>query len=341
MNPRFYFATCQAGAEKAVKAEIAAEHPRLRFAFSRPGFVTFKDETDEIRPLPLNKGIFTRLWGEIVGQARDREGLPALLALIPPGKIAQYFDRDEPGPEPEEAERNGRMEDILKDQAGISWNGVPLPGDEVYSLIWVDDFHLFLGRHVHSERLTGYPGNMPRIPLSAESPSRAYLKIEEAFCRFKPTLEAGMRALEVGCAPGGATTALLKRGLSVTGVDPQRMDEGVAASPAFSFIRKPARFLCAADLADVNPDVLVMDMSIAPKDAINELTHVISLLRANFGRELRLRQGFLTLKLTDWKLAAEIPSYLKRLEALGFHGLRPIQLCSNRQEFFVWSSRFK
>jgi 23S rRNA (cytidine2498-2'-O)-methyltransferase len=233
------------------------------------------------------------------------------------------------------------MEEILKDRDGIDWNRVPQPGDEVYSLIWVDDFHVFLGRHVHSERLTVFPGNMPRIPLSAESPSRAYLKIEEAFCRFKPALEAGMRALEVGCAPGGATTAMLKRGLSVTGVDPQRMDEAVAASPAFSFIRKPARFLTPADLAGVNPDLLVMDMSIAPTEAINELAHVISLLRGNFGRQLRLRQGFLTLKLTDWKLAAEIPSYLKRLEALGFHGLRPIQLCSNRQEFFVWSSRFK
>ncbi|HTQ37987.1 MAG TPA: SAM-dependent methyltransferase [Pirellulales bacterium] len=40
--PNFIFVTCQCGAEAAVKAEIARKWPAFRFAFSRPGFLTFK-----------------------------------------------------------------------------------------------------------------------------------------------------------------------------------------------------------------------------------------------------------------------------------------------------------
>src|SRR5215475_727594 len=38
----FIFATCQVGAELALKAELARKWPALRLAFSRPGFLTFK-----------------------------------------------------------------------------------------------------------------------------------------------------------------------------------------------------------------------------------------------------------------------------------------------------------
>src|SRR5215510_10145346 len=38
----FVFVTCQVGAEPALKMEVARELPMLRFAYSRPGFLTFK-----------------------------------------------------------------------------------------------------------------------------------------------------------------------------------------------------------------------------------------------------------------------------------------------------------
>src|SRR5215467_12761481 len=40
--PKFVFITCQVGAEAAVKAELARKWPAFRFAYSRPGFLTFK-----------------------------------------------------------------------------------------------------------------------------------------------------------------------------------------------------------------------------------------------------------------------------------------------------------
>ncbi len=343
MNPRFYFATCQLGAEKAVKAEVAAEFPQLRFAFSRPGLITFKEESNSKPALQLKWGIFTRLWGEVIGQTKDKKTLTELLKLIPSNTSVQIFDRDlyVPGDEPDHFKLHSNIQAIVNELKGFDYNQKPRLGSEVYSLFWVDDFHVFLGRHHYSEIYSDAPGNIPIIPLIKESPSRAYLKIEEAIYRFNPPIEKGLQVLEVGCSPGGATTAMSNRGLSVMGVDPKYMAHEVYKLPGFQFIQKCARDVLPIDLKNTNPDWLVMDMNIAPLEAIDELTHVINLLRKNFGKNLKLKQGFLTIKLNDWKFAQSIPLYLKRLEEVGFQNLRPIQLCSNRQEFFVWAPKFK
>ena len=343
MNPRFYFATCQLGAEKAVKAEILAEYPQLKFAFSRPGFITFKEESSSQPALVLKRNIFTRLWGEVVGQTKDRATLPDLLKLIPANKVIQLFDRDLyiPGDEPKNFAFHSNIQLIADGIKGFEWNGSPHSGDEVYSLIWVDDFHVFLGRHPYTNRVSNAPGNIPVIELSKDSPSRAYLKIEEAFYRFKPALEKGQQVLEIGCSPGGATTAMSHRGLNVMGIDPKYMEQQVYKLPGFKFIQKCARDVTASDLVNVNPEWIVMDMNIAPLEALDELSNVLLLLRKNFGKDLKIRQGFLTIKLNDWKFAESIPLYLKRLEEMGFRDLHPTQLCSNRQEFFVWAAGFK
>ena len=349
MEPRFYFATCQVGAEKAVKAEVLAEHPDLRFAFSRPGFITFKDATEGIAIRELSHAIFTRLWGEVIGQTRESATFAELVSRIPQGAIVQCFDRDQytPGDETEgfthDAHTVEAMEKFLAVDVRAKLASVtrPKPGDAVWSLIWVDDFHVFLGRHAHCLRLLPTSGNIPALAVPAHSPSRAWLKLEEALLRFNPAIEKGWSALEVGCAPGGATTALLDRGFTVTGIDPQFMDDRVAKNASFTHVRKPARFATDADLAKCNPDWLVMDMSIAPEDALSELGHVVSVLRGLQGKGLKIRAGFLTIKLNDWKYAADIPRYLARLGKIGFEDLHPVQLASNRQEFFVYAGAFR
>ncbi len=343
MNPRFHFATCQAGAEKAVKAEVLAEHPSLRFAFSRPGFVTFKESDDAGAPLVLERAVFVRLWGEALGQAKDAAALAALVSDIPSGACVQAFDRDQylPGDEPPGYAPGGRIAPLVYDLGLPPAGRLPRLGEDVYSLVWVDDFHVFLGRHVHTVRLSGQPGNRVDLELPPEAPSRAWLKLEEAIARFKPVIPQGGAALEVGCAPGGASTALLDRGFTVTGIDPQHVDERVFRRPGFGLLRKQARFVDEADLRLCNPDWLVMDMSIAPLEALDELAHVMGLLRKVHGAGMKLRHGFLTLKLNDRSFASSIPLYLKRVERLGFRELRALQLCANRQEFFVWAPRFE
>ncbi len=68
--PAFVFATCQVGAEQALKHEVAREWPTLRFAFSRPGFLTFKIAPG--KKLPDNfdsKLAFARAAGFCLGKA--------------------------------------------------------------------------------------------------------------------------------------------------------------------------------------------------------------------------------------------------------------------------------
>jgi 23S rRNA (cytidine2498-2'-O)-methyltransferase len=345
IEPRFYYATCQVGAEKAVKSELGIECPQLRFAFSRPGFITFKDpDPKSNESISLQKAIFTRQWGEVIGQAKDRESLKELLKLIPENQSVQAFDRDlhVPGDEPDDFVAHSHIHSILKSTGFHAHEMAPVPniGSWVYDLIWIDQEQVFLGRHRHSKRECGSAGNIPVIPLPKESPSRAYLKIEEAILRFKPEIPLSGSVVEVGCSPGGATTAMSMRGLQVTGIDPKFMADPVYDLPGFEFIQKCARDTNASDLKGKNPDWIVMDMNIAPLEAIDELNHVVTLLRKGNGTKLKLSKGFLTIKLNDWKFASSIPLYLKRLEEIGFRKLQPIQLWSNRQEFFVYAGDF-
>ena len=71
----FVFATCQVGAEKAVKTEVALRWPDFRFAYSRPGFLTFKlPEKQYLTPDFNLASVFARAWGFSLGKvsAEDR-----------------------------------------------------------------------------------------------------------------------------------------------------------------------------------------------------------------------------------------------------------------------------
>ncbi len=343
MNPRFYFATCQIGSEKALKTEVLTRFPQLKFAFSRPGFITFKQEDGKGRVIPESTGIFTRLWGEILGQAKEPIALQALLTQIPAGAILHAFERDEvvPGDEPKGWVKNANIDRFVKGQKlNVRLNAEPEFGEPVYDLIWVDDFHVFLGKHLHGDHLYPAPGNLPEVKVPDTSPSRAYAKIAEAVMRFKPEVKKGNQVLEVGCSPGGATTCMLAWGMVVTGVDPKEMDHRVMKDPNFRFIQRMAKQIIPADLKAMNPDWLVMDMNIAPLEAIDEMGIVLKALRKAHDRNLFLKYGFLTLKLNDWKFAESIPLYMKRIQELGFEELYPMQLASNRQEFFVFAKGF-
>lgn len=63
------------------------------------------------------------------------------------------------------------------------------------------------------------PGGVGRYRLDPRSPSRSYLKIEEAFALLGVEPRAGERVVDLGAAPGGWTLAFLRRGCRVTAVD--------------------------------------------------------------------------------------------------------------------------
>ncbi len=70
-----------------------------------------------------------------------------------------------------------------------------------------------------------YPMGIPRLRFPGGAPSRSTLKLEEALLTFlspderASELRSGMRAVDLGAAPGGWTWQLLQRGMQVIAVD--------------------------------------------------------------------------------------------------------------------------
>src|SRR4051812_26095588 len=92
------YTVCQVGAEKALKAEVARLHPGLRFAYSRPGFVTFKSEA-ELSPDFALGSVFARAYG--ISKGKLTRGI-AEFAELARGKCVHVIERDQhvPGEEP-------------------------------------------------------------------------------------------------------------------------------------------------------------------------------------------------------------------------------------------------
>jgi 23S rRNA (cytidine2498-2'-O)-methyltransferase len=339
----FLFVSCQNGAEAALKDELAREHPELKFAFSRPGFVTFKSPKALEENIAL-RSVFARAYGISRGQSRAHS-IPErvketidLASSLGKGFVLHTWERDwaAPGEEAPEHPYGESLEEVSQAlrAAAHPMGGLflerlsPEPGDRVFDVILIDPEHWWLGVHLHSGTHSADPGGKPRIPLPTNAPSRAYLKLEEGIRWAGLKLEPGDRALEIGSAPGGASFALLERGLEVVGVDPAAMDPKVAAHPRFRHAKKGVSELKPADLGGPIQWIL-LDMNVPPQIALEALER----LWPWAGREtLGL---LLTLKLNRWRIAAEIPAFLKRISSLGLARAEATQLPSNRQEFFV------
>ncbi|MDO5505473.1 MAG: 23S rRNA (cytidine(2498)-2'-O)-methyltransferase RlmM [Pseudoxanthomonas suwonensis] len=84
--------------------------------------------------------------------------------------------------------------------------------------------HALLG---HADPLDSapWPLGIPRLKLHPDAPSRSALKLEEALLvlldehRRQRLLQPGMRAADLGAAPGGWTWVLARHGLHVTAID--------------------------------------------------------------------------------------------------------------------------
>jgi 23S rRNA (cytidine2498-2'-O)-methyltransferase len=72
---RFIFIVCQLGAENTLKTEIAAQHPELKFAFSKSGFLTFKLDPEHHWPEKfILKSTFARAYGWSLGKLEGTDG---------------------------------------------------------------------------------------------------------------------------------------------------------------------------------------------------------------------------------------------------------------------------
>ncbi len=346
-RPRFLFLTCQVGAERAVKAELARQWPDFRFAFSRPGLLTFKlpDEHGLLADFDL-KSVFARTYGFSLGKAQgdNPDDLAQQVWQLFGGRpfrrihawardAAEPGHRDfEPSITPAAVEAHQALHRHCPRPESLAPGGDdPLhpaePGEFVLDCILVEPDQWWVGYHRARSGPSTWPGGILCLELPEQAVSRAWLKMEEALRWSELPIEEGARCAEIGSAPGGASQALLERGLHVTGIDPAQMHADVLAHPQFTHIRHRVPQVRRREFRKIR--WIAADMSVAPSYTLDAVEGIVT------HTEVNVRGLLLTLKLLDWKLADEIPQFIERVKGWGYNMVRAKQLSHHRQEFCI------
>lgn len=341
----FLFCVCQTGAEPAVKHEVAALRPDLRFAYSRPGLLTFKAPAPVSPDTPL-PAVFVRAWGASLGPAdAPAEVFAALAATCPSGQPVRLhvWERDvtRPGEEPPGFAYGPRAA-AVREALIAAWpegqhprraGELAEPGDFVLDVVVAEGEPWWVGCHVHGPGHSPWPGGRIFLDMPPEAPSRAYRKLEEALIWSGAPVRAGDVAVEIGSAPGGASYAMLRRGVTVYGIDPAEMSPVVLdyrgpVGNRFVHLHRPMSLVQRADLPRDLHWVL-MDVNLAPQVAL------ITARRLAARPRPALLGVLLTLKLDDWRAVRHIPRLLQSIRAMGMDEVRATQLPSNRMEVFA------
>jgi len=315
----FVFATCLPGIETALKLDVARARPELRFAYSRPGLVTFKSPR-AVAPEDPPGSPFARVWGRSVGAADDPVVAGSLLAPYAIDRV-HVFARDA-----EDAVDLGPWQHLgasgaARDGELVADVVVGAPGEAAW-----------LGVHRHDASRVAHAGGEIPVALPADAPSRAFAKIEEAIAWARLPVAAGQVVLDVGAAPGGAAMALARRGLEVWAVDTGELAPQVMALPQVHHVAKKVGALRWEELPP-RIDWLLLDVNLAPQVALHEVARLMPRLKKT------LAGAVLTLKLNDWTFVSELPGLADRIRQMGFGEVGLKHLPSNRREICAVARR--
>ncbi len=353
----YLFVTCQRGAEKALKAELATSRPEFRASFSRPGFVTFKVPAELSQASNFSfASLFARQWCWSLGKVTDESESPAELvkALVKelqqaapaPFQQLHVWPRD-PAPvghrgfEPGETEESrGAREALLaeltaelliRDEAGKT--AALRAGQRVLDVVMVEPGEWWFGWHTirRGEPWSRWPGGIYAAEMDESIVSRAYLKMREGITTFRWPVKGGDTVIEIGSSPGGASQALLEMGLKVIGVDPAEMHESLLANKKFSHWRMRGSEIKKTRLRGVK--WLTADLNVAPDYTLDTVEEIVT------NQHVRIAGLLMTIKLPEWELAAKIPKHLARVKSWGYKSVRARQLSHNRQEFCLCALR--
>ncbi len=225
--PSFAMVTCAHGAQTAVQNEVADQGWRL--AFSRPGFVTLKNDAPAA---DLPRGVFVRTTARSLGSARsagaaeliaglrdaigDVDG-PQHLHVWPRDRVAVGKFGFEPGGDEVTA---AVVEAIENAGVELPINRVAGDGQRVVDCVMVDPDHWFFGTHVAGSVVGGWPGGVQPIDPPVPPISRAYFKAAEAIAWAGWDVQPGDAAVEIGSAPGGAVSIYCSAGCGSPGSTP-------------------------------------------------------------------------------------------------------------------------
>lgn len=332
IESEFVFALTNIGSERALKLEVESMGLGWRLSYQRRGFVTFK--------MPSRDGYFSlssldhplacaRRLCLSLGKSSTREDAEGKIKLHPaycggPIHQVQFTNRKMEGMPGESLER-------------------PKTGECIGTVVEFGPDEYWAGLHLHSPYLSPDPGGDSSIVMPEESPSRAWLKLEEAVRFFDIGLSPKDIVVELGCAPGGVVLALLQRGISVIGVDPAQMAPVVLESAVlerryapvdrawFYHCCKPAALAGKRDLGK-GVTWFMSDMNQSPAVVIKECERFCKMSPTICG-------VLITLKLTDLLQVVEKQQWFDGLSAIGFTNIRLQQLSVHHTEFALLALR--
>jgi 23S rRNA (cytidine2498-2'-O)-methyltransferase len=313
-HSQFAFALCQPGSEARLKKEILQLRPTLKPAFQRPGLVTFKAPSTDVKPNDAPASLFARAWGCSGGPAKTLEEVRAIQARV---GAAHIFV----GPrDPEIAVPAQWME--------LSTPNKPNTNDLVLDVVVHPDEPALVGWHTHGASRHKTPSGLFTYHVPEEAPSRAYRKGVEGILWSEARIQKGDILLEIGASPGGASLAYVEHGLRVIAVDTQPLSPLIQAHPGL--IRWIQRSIGDILLEELPPAVhwIALDANIAPQHAVRSLKRLIQHYKKS------LRGMLLTLKLNDDAAIASIPKLLQELR-VGALRVDATQLAANRGDIFV------
>jgi len=343
MNTPFRFTTCRAGSEPVLKRDIATHFAgELTPAFMKPQFITWKVRSPGFSP-PRTLSTFARVSGtsvglcktidEVVDQARGITKQPLRLHVFP--RIT-----NEDGVEAATWQRIDTIEAEINRallQAGVQLvTRLPYAvGDLILDVIVgeTDAEPLFLGLHEHQASSHTQPGGLQRITLPENVPSRAWLKFEQALAwRGWDQLDlSGQTALDIGCAPGGATYALLQRGMNVLGIDTAEMDPSVLQMAKVKGVRFDHWRTAAGriNLTALPQEValILCDINLAPPEVLPQIARIQDSVQA--------RRLILTIKLNTPALEDRAHEFIDAIRDWAPAPVFATQLAANRREICV------
>ncbi len=325
IHSEFVFALTNPGSEKALKLEVETMNLGWRPGYQRRGFVTFKaDAPFSFDSLDVEVATARRLCLSL-GKAATREDAVALLGDTRVIHHARFADR--------------KMQGV---SGGESPNR-PGIGEIIGTVVELGEAEFWAGLHRHAPFLSPDPAGDAGIAMPVDSPSRAWLKLEEAARFFDLKFTSQDIVVELGCAPGGVVLALINRGVPVIGVDPAKMADVVLASaiaerqaapvdrPWFFQCRKPAALTSKRDLGQ-GVSWFMSDMNQSPEVVLKECARFCKMAPS-------IRGVLITLKLTDLLQVADKSQWFASLAEMGFKNTRLQQLSVHHKEFALLALR--
>lgn len=271
---------CRAGFEPELAAELterAAQAGHAGFARTErgSGYVVFADDDAErlSQALPWRELIFARQKLRLIAELRGldpRDRIAPMLAALPAGRrfgalVVEHPDSDEAKPLSGLARSFGNALRPALRKAGVLTTADDDALERLHVCFVAGDHALLAIADPRDS--SPWPLGVPRLRMHAEAPSRSALKLEEALlCLLdaderERLLRPGMRAADLGAAPGGWTWVLVRHGLHVVAIDngplrPHLFDSGLVEHlRADGFAWQPQRPL----------DWMVCDMVEQPK----------------------------------------------------------------------------